>query len=134
MTDEELAAELIRTIRSKTSPRAVLLENRIEKALAYLSEITNPTPPAIDHVRRFLLGEYDDMPFSNPAVTVRALFERRWRCEVFSSGFHNGATCTPGDPHGGRWSCEYRWIAGALTEQQARDYGLITEAVEETTT
>ena len=137
MTDtpeDVLALELINTIKSRMSPRAVLLENRIEKALAYLSEITNPTPPAINHVRRFLLGEYDDMPFNNPAATVRGLFERRFICRVVSTGYHNGAACNSNEPHGADWRCGYYWTAGALTEQQARDYGLITEAVEETTT
>lgn len=130
MTDEELALELVRTIKSKTSPRAALLETRIEKALGYLDEITKPTGPAINHVRRFLLGEYDDMPFNDPAATVRALFEKRWHCRVTASGYHNGAGCGPREPHGD-WNCGYRWIAQPLTETEARDYGLITETVEE---
>lgn len=32
---------------------------------------------------------------------------RRWVCEVMRSGFHNGARCTPDDPHGGRWQCAW---------------------------
>lgn len=62
----------------------------------------------------------------DPAKTLRDLFERRWRCGVTASGYHNGAGCTPGDPHGD-WGCGYRWIAPALTEKQAKELGLITE-------
>lgn len=34
--------------------------------------------------------------------------ERRWVCQVFRSGYHNGATCGPSDPHDSSWRCEYR--------------------------
>jgi hypothetical protein len=34
--------------------------------------------------------------------------ERRWICEVVDSGFHNGAHCTPREPHAG-WSCGWYW-------------------------
>jgi len=43
------------------------------------------------------------------------LFRRVWRCEVFSSGYHNGARCRPEDPHGG-WACEYRYVASSLPD------------------
>ena len=50
--------------------------------------------------------------------TLQELFVRRWRCEVLSSGFHNGATCNPNEPHQG-WDCEYKWMAPALDDTQA---------------
>lgn len=33
---------------------------------------------------------------------------RHWRCSVVASGFHNGARCTPEDPHDG-WPCAFVW-------------------------
>lgn len=56
-------------------------------------------------------------------ANFHGLFRRVWRCEVVSSGYHNGATCTPDDAHFG-WACEYRWIAPALGEEQAKKLGL----------
>jgi len=38
-------------------------------------------------------------------------FERRWICQVLRSGYHNGATCNPSDPHGNDWGCSYRYEA-----------------------
>ncbi len=36
-------------------------------------------------------------------------FDRRWTCRVVSSGYHNGAHCTPSEPHNKEvWSCGYR--------------------------
>jgi hypothetical protein len=43
-------------------------------------------------------------------------FRRVWRCNVVASGYHNGAHCTPDDPHGG-WGCGYRHVA-VLTDEQ----------------
>lgn len=43
------------------------------------------------------------------------LFERRWVCVVFTSGYHNGCRCGPGDAHGD-WGCGYRWVADALPD------------------
>jgi len=54
---------------------------------------------------------------------LRKLFHRFWRCEVFSSGYHNGAKCTPDDPHGG-WSCQYMWGTPAIPDGQAKMLGL----------
>jgi hypothetical protein len=33
-----------------------------------------------------------------------------WRCEVVSSGYHNGARCSPKEPHGG-WNCGWAWTS-----------------------
>jgi hypothetical protein len=55
---------------------------------------------------------------------LRSLFRRVWRCEVNSSGYHNGCRCDPEDPHSG-WNCDHRWVAPALTEEQARKLGII---------
>lgn len=52
------------------------------------------------------------------------LFERRWRCGVTASGYHNGCACDPTDPHDTAWGCGWRWTAPALTDKQARAYGL----------
>jgi len=127
--EETLALELIHTVKSKMSPRAVVLEDRIEGALEYLTTLSNPVGPAIKHVERYLLGDYDDLFPGSPAATVRDLFEKRWRCDVVASGFHNGAHCDPDDGHDDR--CGYRWVAPALTEEQAREYGLIPNTTEE---
>lgn len=40
-----------------------------------------------------------------------AWFRREWVCKVVDSGYHNGAHCTPNDPHGGLWNCGYFWRA-----------------------
>lgn len=38
-------------------------------------------------------------------------FTRRWVCGVGRSGYHNGANCSPDDPHLNGWGCSYRWEA-----------------------
>ncbi len=43
-------------------------------------------------------------------------FTRRWVCEVVRSGYHNGAGCSPKDPHGD-WNCCYRYEI-SMTEAQ----------------
>ena len=48
-------------------------------------------------------------------------FYRVWRCKVLSSGYHNGATCNPSDPHGGDWDCEYRWISDLPDTEEIRE-------------
>jgi hypothetical protein len=121
----KLAEELITTIKAKVAPRAVLLEDRIAKATAYLDAIDSPNGNAIKHVLRHLDGDYDDMPFENPAATMRDLFTRRWVCRVVSTGYNNGAGCDPSDPHGPAWRCGYFWQA-SLTDKQAKEYGLVT--------
>lgn len=47
-------------------------------------------------------------------------FYRVWRCEVFSSGYHNGCKCNPSEPHGG-WNCEYRWISNLPDTEEIRE-------------
>ncbi len=41
-------------------------------------------------------------------LVTRGLIQRRWVCSVLRSGYHNGATCLPADPHEG-WGCGFRW-------------------------
>lgn len=53
---------------------------------------------------------------------LRADIDRRWTCEVLRSGYHNGATCNPREPHSG-WNCGYRnecFIS--LTDEQMEDW------------
>lgn len=132
MSDEDLARQLIDNliadVKAKVAPRAVLLEDRIEKTLAYLKGVNAPNTHTMDHIRRFLTGEYDPFPFDAPATVLREVFERRWDCVVVSSGYNNGASCEDDkdDPHGAPWNCGYRWSAN-LTDKQAREMGLTTE-------
>lgn len=37
-----------------------------------------------------------------------SVFARRWVCNVVRSGYHNGAFCTPDEPHR-EWGCGFRW-------------------------
>jgi hypothetical protein len=37
-------------------------------------------------------------------------FTKQWVCEVFSSGYHNGARCTPKHPHLTGWNCGWRYV------------------------
>ncbi len=39
--------------------------------------------------------------------TATSLFDHRWVCGVVRSGYHNGARCSPDDPHEG-WGCGMR--------------------------
>lgn len=50
-------------------------------------------------------------------------FSRHWVCQVVRSGYHNGARCSPSDPHEG-WGCAYRW------ESSLPDLPQIREALE----
>lgn len=43
------------------------------------------------------------------------MYERRWVCEVFTNGYHNGCTCNPREPHG-NWECGYRWVAPTIAD------------------
>lgn len=126
MTDEELARQLIADVKARVAPRTALLETRIEKALHYMGEVSAPNMLTLGHIQKLLSGEYDDLPFHSPAPLLRDLFERRWRCGVTASGYHNGAGCIPEDSHDG-WGCGYRWVAPALTETEAREMGLLPE-------
>lgn len=50
---------------------------------------------------------YCDDKFNEIAKSfLEVLYARVWRCEVYSSGYHNGCKCGPDDPHGG-WNCGY---------------------------
>jgi hypothetical protein len=67
----------------------------------------------------------------DPALTsLLARFERKWSCEVFRTGYHNGDECGPSDPHGG-WNCGYVWAFPLLTDKGAREIGLITDSTKE---
>lgn len=57
------------------------------------------------------------------ALVELGLFYRVWACEVYDSGYHNNCRCDSDDPHGG-WNCGYRWKAPALTDEEAKEYGL----------
>lgn len=48
---------------------------------------------------------------------LQGYFDRKWRCEVKSSGYHNGCTCSPDEPHAG-WDCDWKWIAPALPDNE----------------
>jgi hypothetical protein len=126
MSDEELVRQLIADVKAKVAPRAALLETRIEKALHYVGQVKTPNAHTLRHIRLYLSGGYDELAVHSPAKVLRDLFERRWRCGVTASGYHNGAGCSPGDPHDG-WGCGYRWMAPALTEAEAREMGLLNE-------
>lgn len=87
-----------------------------------LSAITEThTGPLV--VTRF---EEEKVPDDELLARFRGLFQRRWRCGVHDSGYHNGVHCTPGDPHDG-WGCGYRWTAGPLTDDHARTLGMCHE-------
>lgn len=43
----------------------------------------------------------------NHVVVPVDMFRHRWLCMVQVSGYHNGATCTESEPHGGSWNCRY---------------------------
>lgn len=60
------------------------------------------------------------------ARRIRSMFQRKWSCEVFTSGRHNGATCDPSDPHGG-WNCGYSWTLPLLNDTEAAALGLRKE-------
>lgn len=53
----------------------------------------------------------------------------RWVCTVVASGFHNGAPCTPDEPHGGNWSCG--WFYRLRTRASSSDSRLQVTYVEE---
>lgn len=65
-------------------------------------------------------------PEHDRAVTMKALRDvatKRWVCGVVRSGYHNGAGCSPEDPHRG-WGCGYYYeyrIRADRIEKGARD-------------
>ena len=50
-------------------------------------------------------------------------FTRQWVCMVVRSGYHNGAYCSPADPHGSDWGCCYRNEISWTDEQIKRVFG-----------
>jgi hypothetical protein len=46
---------------------------------------------------------------------------RRWVCQVVRSGYHNGASCRPGEPHGDFWDCGYRYELTVAATDEARE-------------
>jgi hypothetical protein len=50
------------------------------------------------------------------ARQIIALANKRWVCEVVSSGTHNGAGCTAKVPHGGWWVCGERYTLSVPAE------------------
>lgn len=50
---------------------------------------------------------------------LEQLLVKRWVCEVVRSGYHNGAGCSPKDPHG-EWNCCYRYEISLTQEQYDR--------------
>ena len=46
-------------------------------------------------------------------VPVEA-FARHWVCGVTRSGYHNGARCSPTDPHDEYWCCGWRYEASVV--------------------
>lgn len=51
--------------------------------------------------------------------TLASTFTRRWVCNVVRSGYHNGAHCTPDEPHTA-WECGYRWESTLSDEDMER--------------
>jgi hypothetical protein len=51
-----------------------------------------------------------------PAILTRVKYWRQWKCQVLASGFHNGAACGPGEPHGADWECGYVWHTPDLSD------------------
>lgn len=66
--EDILALELIALVEARMSPRAVLLQARIDKCLAYLEQVTAPNMNTIAHIRHYLTGRYDTFPSAvNPS-------------------------------------------------------------------
>lgn len=46
----------------------------------------------------------------------------RWVCQVVRSGYHNGAQCSPGEPHDhDYWGCEWR-MELSISREECRSY------------
>lgn len=58
------------------------------------------------------------------ALKIRKVdLDRRWVCYVVRSGYHNGAHCTPRDPHGATWNCGYRnEFNVSMTDEQMENW------------
>lgn len=67
-------------------------------------------------------------PKPNPKTVAlrvnRDDLDRRWVCVVVRSGYHNGAHCSPRDPHSAEaWGCGYRTECRiSLTDEQMEDW------------
>lgn len=90
-----------------------------------------PTEELLEMVNRLesLFAAERAMQDAAKPSDLRDLFTRRWRCGVSGSGYHNGCTCNPGDPHDG-WGCGYYWVAPKLTHKVAVQLGLTTDEAE----
>jgi hypothetical protein len=58
---------------------------------------------------------HKDGPVKGPTIPASVLY-KHWVCEVVRSGFHNGAMCSPSDPHDD-WGCAYKHEA-SMSEAQ----------------
>ena len=48
-------------------------------------------------------------------------FSKHWVCEVFSTGYHNGARCTPKSPHPD-WNCGWRHVFAQKASIETLEY------------
>lgn len=60
-TQDELARQLIDTVREAAASEAVLLQRRITATLNYLEDVATPNAITLQHARAFLSGERDDI-------------------------------------------------------------------------
>lgn len=122
-----LARELIDVVRWMEVPRIAALDKRITDTLAYIESVVDPNEITLEHIKNYLTGKYDTVPMpeaEDPDAKWRALFTRRWVCDVVASGFHNGAGCTADDPHDSH--CRYLWTA-RFTDKKAAELGMTPE-------
>lgn len=78
-------------------------------------------------------NQTDVEPQTMVANALLNKFRKVWRCHVLRSGYHNGATCTPDDPHGPGWNCQYVYEAILTIKQYANFERRIATEVEATT-
>lgn len=64
--ENELAVELIKLTEQRVNAQSALLRWRIDGALTYMRTVTAPNTVTLNHIRRYLTGEYDDMPAMHP--------------------------------------------------------------------
>lgn len=91
-------------------------------AKAYLSRPCGPKAGGLLHSAEDKGCGWAKKP--SKTKSLADLFGRRWYCGVTASGYHNGGGCQPADPHDSTWRCGWRWQAPALTDKQAKEYGL----------
>lgn len=58
--DQLLAQTLLETVRQQVNSEVPLLRARIAGALAYMEGVEEPNHITLEHVRRYLTGEYDN--------------------------------------------------------------------------